>query len=242
MPRQRPRHSADPELRSAIFLLDARQSCRSPQSRSASAARINAPPRRRTRSHADSARRRALSREVATGTRGPARRLARGASSTRMRPTIRPHAKARVTPHTAMPRALAPRAFSASRFEMSQASAILRVDDHAAGDPASGLRRHRRRRSHQSARTRTRMRSRCRIVPSKMPRSCSAASSRCRGLAGVACVHAAIERNVLAPLRRASAAVPRGLLTRQQAWGLAHASEHVASTDGEMVDPWDADC
>ena len=55
-------------------------------------------------------------------------------------------------------------------------------------------------------------------------------------------VDAAIERHVLAPLRRTRAAsVPAGLLSRQQAWSLAHASEHVASTDGEMVDPWDDD-
>lgn len=32
-----------------------------------------------------------------------------------------------------------------------------------------------------------------------------------------------------------------GLLSREQAWSLAHASEHVATTHGEMVDPWDAD-
>ena len=51
-----------------------------------------------------------------------------------------------------------------------------------------------------------------------------------------------IECHVLAPLRAACpASVPSGLLSRQQAWGLAHASDQVASTDGEMVDPWDAD-
>ena len=27
----------------------------------------------------------------------------------------------------------------------------------------------------------------------------------------------------------------------EQAWSLAHASEHVATTHGEMVDPWDVD-
>ena len=35
--------------------------------------------------------------------------------------------------------------------------------------------------------------------------------------------------------------MPAGLLSRQQAWSLAHASDHVASTDGEMLDPWDVD-
>jgi len=60
-------------------------------------------------------------------------------------------------------------------------------------------------------------------------------------------VDASIERTILAPLRRArtrSASrlhVPTGLLSREQAWSLAHASEHVATTHGEMVDPWDAD-
>ena len=54
-----------------------------------------------------------------------------------------------------------------------------------------------------------------------------------------AAVDASIERNVLSSLRRSGARVPSGLLTRQQAWGLAHASEFVPSTDDEMVDPWD---
>jgi len=51
---------------------------------------------------------------------------------------------------------------------------------------------------------------------------------------------AAIERNVLTPMRRRGTHVPAGLLSRQQAWGLAHASDYLASTDSEMVDPWDA--
>jgi len=37
------------------------------------------------------------------------------------------------------------------------------------------------------------------------------------------------------------ARAPTGAFTRQQAWALAHASDFVASTDGEMIDPWDAD-
>ena len=58
----------------------------------------------------------------------------------------------------------------------------------------------------------------------------------------VAEVQASLERNVLRPLRKLGRApVPAGLLTREQAWSLAHASEFVASTDGEMVDPWDYD-
>ena len=52
-------------------------------------------------------------------------------------------------------------------------------------------------------------------------------------------VYAALERNVLRPLRKARVAVPSGLLSREQAWSLAHASEFVASTADEMVDPWD---
>ena len=54
-------------------------------------------------------------------------------------------------------------------------------------------------------------------------------------------VNASLEQNVLAPLRRVHgvARVPTGLLTRQQAWSLAHASDFVASTAEEMVDPWD---
>ena len=48
-----------------------------------------------------------------------------------------------------------------------------------------------------------------------------------------------IERNILSPLRESGARVPTGLLSREQAWGLAHASEHVPSTHDEMVDPWD---
>ena len=54
-------------------------------------------------------------------------------------------------------------------------------------------------------------------------------------------VDAALERNVLAPLRRVhgAARVPTGLLTRQQAWSLAHAADFVATTADEMVDPWD---
>lgn len=58
-----------------------------------------------------------------------------------------------------------------------------------------------------------------------------------------AAVDASIERHVLSPLRRTrgSSGVPSGLLTRQQAWALAHASDYFATTDGEMVDPWDAD-
>ena len=54
-----------------------------------------------------------------------------------------------------------------------------------------------------------------------------------------AAVDAALERNVLRLLRKARVAVPSGLLTREQAWSLAHASEFVASTADEMVDPWD---
>ena len=55
-----------------------------------------------------------------------------------------------------------------------------------------------------------------------------------------AAVEASIERNVLRPLRRAcGVGVPQGLLSREQAWSLAHASEVVASTADEMVDPWD---
>ena len=55
-------------------------------------------------------------------------------------------------------------------------------------------------------------------------------------------VEASLERNVLRPLRKLrSTRVPAGLLTREQAWSLAHASEFLASTDGEMVDPWDYD-
>ena len=36
-----------------------------------------------------------------------------------------------------------------------------------------------------------------------------------------------------------AARVPTGLLTRQQAWSLAHAADFVATTTDEMVDPWD---
>jgi hypothetical protein len=55
-------------------------------------------------------------------------------------------------------------------------------------------------------------------------------------------VDAAIERDILTPLRRTRVShVPSSLLTHQQAWSLAHASEFVASTDDEMIDPWDAD-
>ena len=47
---------------------------------------------------------------------------------------------------------------------------------------------------------------------------------------------------MFAPLRRSSrhVRVPDGLLSRQQAWSLAHASELTTSTQDEMVDPWDA--
>ena len=53
-------------------------------------------------------------------------------------------------------------------------------------------------------------------------------------------VDTSLESNVLAPLRHmlGAAHVPTGLLTRQQAWSLAHASDFVASTADEMVDPW----
>lgn len=55
-------------------------------------------------------------------------------------------------------------------------------------------------------------------------------------------VDAAIEANILSPLRaRLGRSVPRGLLTRAQAWDLAHNAEHVPSTAEEMVDPWDED-
>lgn len=53
-------------------------------------------------------------------------------------------------------------------------------------------------------------------------------------------VDATIEANILSPLRaRLGHSVPRGLLTRAQAWDLAHTAEHVPSTAEEMVDPWD---
>lgn len=54
-------------------------------------------------------------------------------------------------------------------------------------------------------------------------------------------IDASLERNVPVPLRRVcgAARVPTGLLTRQQAWSLAHTSDFVASTADEMVDPWD---
>ena len=57
----------------------------------------------------------------------------------------------------------------------------------------------------------------------------------------VEAVDASLERNVLAPLRRVhgAARVPTGLLTRQQAWSLAHAADFVATTADEMVEPWD---
>ena len=46
-------------------------------------------------------------------------------------------------------------------------------------------------------------------------------------------VDASIEANIISPLRASGARVPTGLLSREQAWGLAHASEHVASTHDE---------
>ena len=53
-------------------------------------------------------------------------------------------------------------------------------------------------------------------------------------------VDAAIEREILAPLRRTRRShVPTTLLTREQAWNLAHTSDFAPSTNDEMVDPWD---
>lgn len=54
-------------------------------------------------------------------------------------------------------------------------------------------------------------------------------------------VDASAERNVLAPLRATGVSVPTDrLLTRQEAWSFAHASE-LSSTapEDEMLDPWD---
>ena len=57
------------------------------------------------------------------------------------------------------------------------------------------------------------------------------------------CVH---HGHTIVPLRQralrrvhGAARVPTGLLTRQQAWSLAHAADFVATTADEMVDPWD---
>ena len=53
--------------------------------------------------------------------------------------------------------------------------------------------------------------------------------------------NAAIERNVLAPLRAAGAHVPTGRpLTRQEAWALSHALGVTSAPEDEMPDPWDA--
>ena len=51
---------------------------------------------------------------------------------------------------------------------------------------------------------------------------------------------AAMDRNLLDPLRQAGVDVPQRRLTRQQAWRLAHASGLSSAPEDEMVDPWDA--
>ena len=110
----------------ALRALDAARQCHSPPSSSAHDVRRSAPPTTLTR-RAANASPRAERPTAASGTRDPARRRARGARSTRTRPTILLRARVRVAPRAAMLRALAPRASNASRLEVSQSLAILRV-------------------------------------------------------------------------------------------------------------------
>ena len=98
MPRQRPRLLAIPR---ALRALDAARQCHSPPSSSAHDVRRSAPPTTLTR-RAANASPRAERPTAASGTRDPARRRARGARSTRTRPTILLRARVRVAPRAAM--------------------------------------------------------------------------------------------------------------------------------------------
>ena len=49
----------------------------------------------------------------------------------------------------------------------------------------------------------------------------------------ISAVDAAVEHNVLAPLRARGERVPRGELSRQDAWRLAHAATFTPAVDGE---------